>query len=236
MRSAIRLGSLSAFLTGALIVFFTFRVAVEQRRRELALLRSVSATPRQVALILFTEAAIVGLLGAAIGLALSPFLAVTAAYGGITTTGRAQISWVWFPWKVMLVVSAIGAITAVLGVVRPLLDALKLDVARTLRPQFLEPSTHRRSRASGVTLIALPFMALLYVLIRPFFVEVLPSLAFFVLEAGLVCAGFLSMLVLVPELARVFGGVVALAVSLLAALYPARRASSLSGPEAVHYE
>jgi hypothetical protein len=33
MRSAIRLGSLAAFLTGALIVFFTFRVVVEERRR-----------------------------------------------------------------------------------------------------------------------------------------------------------------------------------------------------------
>lgn len=210
MRSAIRLGSLSAFLTGALIVFFTFRVVVEQRRREIALLRSMGATARQVAAILFTEAAIVGFSGAAIGFALSPILSFVAAFAGITTTGRAQIYWVWFPWGVMAAVSAIGGFTALLGIVRPLYEVLKLDVARTLRPQFLELSAKTRlGRTSGVTLIALPFMALLYVLIRPFFVEVLPSLAFFVLEAGLVCAGFLSMLVLVPELVRVLGAVVA---------------------------
>ena len=40
MRSAIRLGSLSAFLVGALIVFFSFAVVVEHRRREVALLRA----------------------------------------------------------------------------------------------------------------------------------------------------------------------------------------------------
>lgn len=209
MRSAIRLGSLAAFLTGALIVFFTFRVVVEERRRELALLRSIGATPAQVAKVLLAEAAIIGVAGAVIGFAIAPFMAVEAAISGLTTTGRASIGWIWFPWRLMIAVSAIGALTALLGIVRPLRDVLKLDVARTLRPQFLEPSRVRAQRTSGVTLIALPFMALLYVLIRPFFVEVLPSLAFFVLEAGLVCAGFLSMLVLVPELVRALGAVVA---------------------------
>jgi putative ABC transport system permease protein len=132
-----------------------------------------------------------------------------AAFAGITTTGRSQIYWIWFPWRLMITVSAIGGFTALLGIARPLREVLKLDVARTLRPQFFEMSVSRKSRTSGVTLIAIPFMVLLYVLIRPFFLEVLPSLAFFVLEAGLVCAGFLSMLVLVPELVRVVGGVVA---------------------------
>jgi putative ABC transport system permease protein len=209
MRSAIRLGSLTAFLTGALIVFFTFRVIVEQRRREIALLRSIGATPRQVAAVLFVEAAIVGFLGAFLGFVMSPVLSIIAAISGITTTGRAQIYWINFPWMLMLLVSAIGGLTALFGIARPLYEVLKLDVARTLRPQFLELSAARRMKSSGVALIALPFMALLYVLIRPFFVEILPSLAFFVLEAGLVCAGFLSMLVFVPELVRVLGGVVA---------------------------
>lgn len=209
MRSAIRLGSLTAFLTGALIVFFTFRVVVEQRRREIALLRSIGATPRQVAAVLFVEASIVGFLGAALGFAMSPVLSIIAAIAGITTTGRAQIYWINFPWMLMLAVSAIGGLTALFGIARPLYEVLKLDVARTLRPQFLEGAAARRMKSSGVTLIALPFMALLYVLIRPFFVEILPSLAFFVLEAGLVCAGFLSMLVFVPELVRVIGGWVA---------------------------
>lgn len=212
MRSAIRLGSLAAFLVGALIVFFTFRVVVEERRREIALLRSLGATPRQVASVFLTEAAIVGVIGAVLGFMIAPPLSYAAALAGITTTGRSVLRWLWFPWGLMAGVSAIGAITAVLGVARPLWEVLRLDVPRTLRPRFLEsPGEIRRlgKKTSGVTLIALPFMALLYITIRPFFVEVLPSLAFFVLEAGAVCAGFLGLIVLVPELVRFLGRVVA---------------------------
>lgn len=206
MRSAIRLGSLSAFLVGALIVFFTFRVVVEERKREIALLRSLGAVPRQIAAVFLLEAIVVGLLGAILGFLIAPPLALAAAALGITTTGRSTINWVWFPWRLMLAISALGAVTAVLGVVRPLIEVLRLDVAFTLRPQFLAPSSRKkRSKTSGVALITLPFMAILYILIRPFFFETLPSLAFFVLESGLVCAGFLSVLVLVPEIVRGLG-------------------------------
>jgi putative ABC transport system permease protein len=215
MRSAIRLGSLSAFLVGALIVFFTFRVVVVERRREIALLRSLGTLPSQVARIFLLEAAIVGGAGAAIGFTAAPPLAIAAAAFGITTTGRSTIALdeMSFPWRTMLAVSAVGAVTAMLGVARPLADILRLDVARNLRPQFLEDAERFRlrdaSRASGLTLIALPFMILLYILIRPFFREVLPSLAFFVLESGAVTAAFLAMLVLVPEIVRVLGGAIA---------------------------
>lgn len=206
MRSAIRLGSLSAYLVGALIVFFTFRVVVEQRRREIALLRSLGSTSRQVASIFLLEALIIGVLGAVIGFILAPPMSVMAAFAGITTTGRARIWWLYFPWSKMMLVSSIGALTAILGVLRPLREVLKLEVPQTLRPQFIDSEKSVARRQRGVTIIALPFMALLYVLIRPFFFEVLPSLAFFVLEAGLVCAGFLGMLVLVPQLVSVVGG------------------------------
>ena len=91
MRSLIRLGSLSAFLVGALIVFFTFAVAVERRRREVALLRSLGAQPRQVQAVLLREALLIGIAGAALGLAASIPLGYLAAKGGITTTGRSRI-------------------------------------------------------------------------------------------------------------------------------------------------
>ena len=210
MRSAIRLGSLSAFLVGALIVFFTFRVVVEQRRREIALLRSLGATPRQVAAIFLLGAVIVGVVGAGLGVFFTPPLAAAAAMAGITTTGRSQLHWLFFPWKTIGVVAVVGALTAVLGVAGPLREVLRLDVARTLRPQFIETkASAARRRPRGLTVLALPMMALTYVLIRPFFVEVLPSLAFFVAEAGLVIAGFLSLLVLVPEVVGAVGGLVA---------------------------
>jgi putative ABC transport system permease protein len=209
MRSAIRLGSLSAFLVGALIVFFTFRVVVEQRRREIALLRSLGTSRTQVVGIFLLEAVLVGLIGSTLGFLMTPPLSVMAAIAGITTTGRSQLYWLTFPWKTMAFVSLVGAGTAILGVLRPLQEVLDLDVAATLRPRYLEEGgPGGRPKRTGLAVLALPFMALLYVLIRPFFVEVLPSLLFFVLEAGLVCAGFLSLLVLVPQAVSLIGALI----------------------------
>ncbi len=209
MRSAIRLGSLSAFLVGALIVFFTFRVIVEQRQREIALLRSIGATPRQVAKIFLLEATLVGVIGAFLGILATPPISMAAAYAGITTTGRSQLYWLFFPWKMIFLVAGVGAGTAILGVLGPLREVLKLDVAKSLRPQSMdEDSGGVQRKPKGLVVITGPIMLLVYILIRPFFSEVLPSLAFFVFEAGLVCAGFLSLLVLVPEVLGMLGGLV----------------------------
>jgi len=210
MRSAIRLGSLAAFLVGALIVFFTFGVVVDRRRREVALLRSLGALPRQVAAIFVREAAIIGLAGGALGFVFAVPIAFLAAAVGITTTGRSHISvrHMVFPWGWMAVFAAVGAATALLGVLRPARDVLRLDVARALRPRFLEEEGARGAarRTRGITLIALPFAALVYALMRPFFRQALPSLTFFVFEAALVCASFLATLLLVPELVQRLGG------------------------------
>jgi putative ABC transport system permease protein len=208
MRSAIRLGSLSAFLVGALIVFFSLAVVIEHRRREVALLRSLGATARQVATVFVSEVAWVGALGALLGFLGAIPLTWLAARIGITTTGRANISTLVFPWREMLAVSALGGVTALLGVVPPLRKLLKMKVSETLRPRFLDedPGRGPRRRASGVTLIVLPLTLLVYALMRPLFREVLPSLLFFVLEAALVVAALLALLVLVPDLTRLVGG------------------------------
>lgn len=209
MRSAIRLGSLSAFLVGALIVFFTFNVAVERRRREIALLRSAGALPQQVAAVFVLEALLVGVTGAALGLLAGIPLAYLAAKAGITTTGRARIPLyaLRLPWSAMLLVAGASAFTALLGIVHPVRDALRLDVARALRPRFLDGAAGHRRRMRGVTLLALPFMALVYALLRPFFRQAVGQLAFFVLEAGLVCAAFLVAIVFVPDLVARLGAV-----------------------------
>ncbi|MFT3764253.1 MAG: FtsX-like permease family protein [Minicystis sp.] len=210
MRSAIRLGSLASFLVGALIVFFTFGVVVDRRRREVALLRSLGALPAQVAAIFVREALIIGLVGAVIGLLASVPMSYLAAAAGITTTGRARIGLrhIIYPWDRMALVAAVGALTALLGVLRPVYDVLRLDVPRTLRPRFMEDEGPRAAarRARAVTLIAVPFTVLVYVLMRPFFQRALPTLTFFVVEAFATCVAFLATLLLVPELVRRLGG------------------------------
>ncbi|MCA9672772.1 MAG: ABC transporter permease [Myxococcales bacterium] len=202
MRSAIRMGSLSAFLVGALIVFFTFTVIVERRKRELALLCSLGATRKQIARIVALQALIVGAAGALLGFVLAVPLAKLAARAGITTTGRSVIQHVYYPWSTMALVSLVGGLSALLGVIKPLRSLWRMQVAGELARQAEEPAPARQRH---LVLVALPFMALVYVLMRPFFRETLPSLAFFAVEAGLCCAAFLATVILTPTLVRRLG-------------------------------
>jgi putative ABC transport system permease protein len=207
MRSAVRLGSLSAFLVGGLIVFFTFAAAVERRKREVALCRSLGATRAQVAAVLAREALLVGSAGAVLGLVLAVPFAYIAARLGITTTGRSRVGTLSIPWAELVLVALVGVGTALLGALGPAREAFRLSIGETLTPRFLSDKEGHggRRRARGTTLIALPFMVLVYGLMRPFFREALPSLTFFVVEAGLVVAGFVATIALVPEVVRRLG-------------------------------
>ncbi len=210
MRSAIRLGSLSAYLVGALIVFFTFAAVIERKKREVALYRSLGALPEQVAAVFVREALIIAVTGAVLGVLAAVPLSFVAAAAGMTTTGRARIHLheMTLPLGRMGVVALIGGATALLGVVRPVREILRLPVADALAGRTTEAAPGS-TRVRGLARIALPFTALLFVLMRPFFRSALPSLAFFALEAGIVCALALATVVLVPDVVEKLGGLLA---------------------------
>ena len=206
MRAAIRVGALGAFIVGALIVFFTFSVLVERRKRELALLRSLGTTPRQIVGILFLEASIIGITGAILGLFAAMPLSAIAAIKGITTTGRSILTGLWFPYQTMLIVSLIGASCALLGIIRPAIAAKKLDVTRTLMPRFLSDRARLyKGVASNVSLLAIPSTVLSYVLLRPFLRSTLSSITFFLLELLVLGIGLLACLWFVPSVIRLVG-------------------------------
>ena len=58
-----------ALFVGAFIIFNTFSIIVAQRGKELALLRAVGASRRQVLTSVITEALVIGLVGSALGIA-----------------------------------------------------------------------------------------------------------------------------------------------------------------------
>ncbi len=60
---------------GTFLIFNSFAVAVNRRRRDIGTLRSLGATPRQVALLFLVEAAVLGLLGGVLGLLLGSSMA-----------------------------------------------------------------------------------------------------------------------------------------------------------------
>ncbi len=64
-----------AILVGAFIIQNTFRIIVAQRLRELALLRAIGATSRQIVRLVATEAALVGMVASALGVGAGILLA-----------------------------------------------------------------------------------------------------------------------------------------------------------------
>lgn len=76
-----------ALLAGTFIIYNTFAMIVAQRLRELALLRAVGASARQIRRSVLAEAALVGALGSAAGLAIG----VGLAYGLRAVLGAADL-------------------------------------------------------------------------------------------------------------------------------------------------
>jgi len=71
----VAIGSIALFVA-AFLISNTFRIIVSQRTRELALLRAVGATGRQVTIIVVLEALIVGVVASVIGIGVGVLLAV----------------------------------------------------------------------------------------------------------------------------------------------------------------
>ena len=95
-----------AILVGAFIIQNTFRIIVAQRLRELALLRAIGATSRQIVRMVATEAALVGVVSSAVGVGAGILL----AYGMREALGLVGFS---FPRGDLVV----GTRTIVLGMV-----------------------------------------------------------------------------------------------------------------------
>lgn len=210
LRAGIRLGSLSAFLLGALIVFFTFRAVIDRRLRELALLRSLGALPAQLSAIFLREAGMIGLTGSALGFLAAIPTAYFAAGAGVTTTGHLKIDprTMDYPWATMLLISAIGAAVAVGGALHPLRAVKRLSIGSALRPHSPEASgvTNAPARARWWRTLVLPVMVLAALLARPSAERALSPLAFHAIEALATCLAFLVALLLVPDLVRRLGG------------------------------
>ena len=98
-------------------------------------------------------------------------MAYLAARAGVTTTGHLKIdpAELVYPWGYMALTSLVGAAMALLGVLRPVREVLRLGVVNALRPRFAAdgaaPAAAQRSRL--VRWLALPVLVIGYVIGRP---------------------------------------------------------------------
>ncbi len=195
MRLAVRLASLLAFSMGAVIVFYTLRFSLASRTRELCLLLCLGEERRTLVLSLLLEALALGGLGSLLGLALALPAAGALLNAGISTTGREPDAVFSLPWLELGLMSALGLLIALLGVLGPARSLLKLRVAEVLQPRFVALEQDLRTLSpAGFAWLLPPLAGAGWVALRPFVQDWLSVVQFFLLEALVLLAIGMALL------------------------------------------
>ena len=137
------------------IIFNTFTVLVAQRTRELALLRALGASRRQVLTDVVLEAAIVGITSGIIGIGLGMLVAdglkaLLGVFGGSFDTVSLQLR-----TRTIVVSLLVGGLATVLAAVVPAVRAARIPPVAAMRDDFVLPtaSLRRRTRIGGALLV-----------------------------------------------------------------------------------
>ncbi len=135
-----------ALFVGSFIILNTFSMLVVQRGRELALLRALGASRRQVTRSVLAEAVVLGLLGSTVGLGTGYGIAalLRAIFGrfGLTLDGALV-----FQTRTVVVAYAVGVLVTVVAAYFPARRASKVPPVAAMRDDVTLPerSLHRRT-------------------------------------------------------------------------------------------
>ncbi|MFE7525438.1 ABC transporter permease [Kitasatospora sp. NPDC057542] len=146
------MAGLTAFVS-VFVVASTFAFAIVQRRREFGLLRTVGATPRQIARMVYAESLAVGVAaggaGVLLGALLAPVLGALMVEGGLEPAGFT----VRFQALPLLGSFVLGLVVALLGVWSASRRAARTAPLEALREAAVEhrPMTRGRWIAGGVS-------------------------------------------------------------------------------------
>lgn len=143
-----------ALLVGAFIIFNTFSIVVTQRTRELALLRALGASGRQVRAAVLGEALVVGLFAAAVGVILGIGLAALLQ-GALEAIGFDLPDAAMIIRPMGLVIAAVvGVVITVVSAVMPAIKASRLPPLAAIRDVAVEdPRLGRRTAIGSVAVL-----------------------------------------------------------------------------------
>jgi putative ABC transport system permease protein len=158
-------GALALFL-GAFLIYNTFRTVVVERRHDLAMLRAIGATRRQITLMILTESLMQGILGMFIGLIVGLGLAwglVTIMNGVFSKyLNRGEVAFQ-LNASAFLIAATMGLSTSLIAGYWPARTAGKMAPLEALRPATEANIRHvaRWSLIAGGVCIALAIIMLL---------------------------------------------------------------------------
>lgn len=144
-----------ALFVGAFIIVNTFSILLAQRTRELALLRAVGASRRQVRRMVLGEAVIIGLVGSVVGIGVGTGLAallkaVIRSVWGVGIVGGLPVA----PRTIWASV-AVGVVVTLLSATLPAWRASRIPPVAAMRDDMVAPpSSIRRRGALGLVMFA----------------------------------------------------------------------------------
>src|SRR4029079_7294785 len=135
-----------ALIVGAFIIYNTFTIVVAQRTREMALLRAIGASTRQVLVSIIGESVVVGILASAIGILAGIGLAIAlrAIMGvlGIDLTATATV----VRFTAVVCGLLVGTIVTLLSAIVPARNAARVPPVAALRDVAIERPVSRVRR------------------------------------------------------------------------------------------
>ncbi|NDU76331.1 FtsX-like permease family protein [Actinomadura sp. DSM 109109] len=142
IRTGLLIFGLVALLVSALVIYNTFSILIAQRMREMALLRCVGATRRQVFGGVVAESAAVGLAGSLLGLVAGVGLGEGALVVVSRLNDRIAVAGPSLAVRTVAVALAVGVAVTVLSALLPARAATRVPPVAALRAD-LEPGTGR---------------------------------------------------------------------------------------------
>jgi putative ABC transport system permease protein len=155
--------ALVALVVGGFLVANAMAMTVTERTRELALLRAAGTTSRQVLGIVARQAVVIGLVGAAIGLASGIALAALLI-GALETTRAVLTAGLSLPVIGLAVAFGLGIVVTLVSAALPAARAAGVSPLDGLRPSRL-PERHLGERLRPVLLAEGAFVALAVLLL-----------------------------------------------------------------------
>ncbi len=142
-----------ALFVGCFIIYNTFSIIVAQRTKEMALLRALGASRRQVMGSVIAEALLIGVgasaLGLGAGIGLASLLQGLLNALGFSLPGGAQV----VQTDTIVTAFVVGTLVTAVSAVLPARKASRVPPVAAMRAVAVEPTTHGRTRVVAGTVV-----------------------------------------------------------------------------------
>ena len=150
-----------AIFVCAFVIFNTFSVVVGQRIRELALMRAIAATPRQIRRSLRAEGLGIGLLGSVLGLGLGALLTFVLSKVFVAFDLDLPAARITLTPSIVITGIVVGTTVTMLSVLVPAYRAGRTAPVEAMREAAVEPSKVGKVRLSIAVVLFLAGVGLL---------------------------------------------------------------------------